>query len=135
MKGKNPASGGAPPASSANTQANYEEAVALIQREYIDKILNFIRDKGNKGVSPKDFIKVYEVVMFQCDSMDNGAKLYKFFQDVIKNYINDVALPEVKRQNGSSILVAYLKVWDDYAMFSKLMDRMFDYLNRYYLKN
>ena len=98
MKGKQQASSGAPPASSAATQQNYEEAVALIQREYIDKILDFIRDKeGNKGVSPKDFIKVYEVVMFQCDSMDNGAKLYKFFQEVIKNYINDVALPQVKR--------------------------------------
>jgi len=30
---------------------------------------------------------------------------------------------------------AYLKIWSDYAMLIKLLDRMFDYLNRYYLKN
>lgn len=32
-------------------------------------------------------------------------------------------------------MTAYLKIWDDYVMFAKLLDRMFDYLNRYYLKN
>jgi hypothetical protein len=26
-------------------------------------------------------------------------------------------------------------VWDNYTMLVKLLDRMFDYLNRYYLKN
>lgn len=33
------------------------------------------------------------------------------------------------------IIKAYLQVWKDFAMFVKLLDRMFDYLNRYYLKN
>jgi hypothetical protein len=31
--------------------------------------------------------------MFQCDSMDNGAKLYKYFQEVIKKYMTVVAIP------------------------------------------
>jgi len=38
-------------------------------------------------------------------------------------------------QNDLQIIKTYLKVWKDYAIFSKLLDRMFDYLNRYYLKN
>ena len=67
--------------------------------------------------------------------MDNGQKLYKYFQDLIKVYINEKAVPQVKSQNGISVVKAYLKVWKDYAMFVKLLDRMFDYLNRYYLKN
>ena len=33
------------------------------------------------------------------------------------------------------IIKAYLQVWKDFSMFVKLLDRMFDYLNRYYLKN
>ena len=28
-----------------------------------------------------------------------------------------------------------VKVWDDYVIYSKMMDRSFEYLNRYYLKN
>ena len=33
------------------------------------------------------------------------------------------------------IMQAFISIWDDFAMLTKLMDRMFDYLNRYYLKN
>lgn len=29
---------------------------------------------------------------------------------------------------------AFLKCYDDYTMVAKLLDRVFDYLNRYYLK-
>jgi hypothetical protein len=45
MKGSKTLSrGDAPPAPSGITNQNYEEAVALIQREYIDKVLDFIKD-------------------------------------------------------------------------------------------
>jgi hypothetical protein len=68
--------------------------------------------------------------------MDNGAKLYRYFQEVVKNYLKDVAVPQVNEKRGTSgVMTAYLKVWDNYAMLVKLLDRMFDYLNRYYLKN
>ena len=40
----------------------------------------------------------------------------------------------MKTKNGFSLLIAYVKEWDNYAMFSKLMNRMFDYLDRSYLK-
>jgi hypothetical protein len=32
-------------------------------------------------------------------------------------------------------LQAFVKVWDNYSMYVKLLDKMFDYLNRYYIKN
>ena len=50
--------------------------------------------------------------------------------------MKDVAVPQVNEKRGTSgVMTAYLKVWDNYAMLVKLLDRMFDYLNRYYLKN
>lgn len=68
--------------------------------------------------------------------MDNGAKLYRYFQDVVKKYLLEVAVPQVNEKRGTSgVMTAYLKIWDNYAMLVKLLDRMFDYLNRYYLKN
>lgn len=33
------------------------------------------------------------------------------------------------------LLPAFVKIFDNFAMLSKLMDRMFEYLNRYFLKN
>ena len=68
--------------------------------------------------------------------MDNGAKLYRYFQDVVKKYLLEVAVPQVNEKRGTSgVMTAYLKIWDNFAMLTKLLDRMFDYLNRYYLKN
>ena len=46
--------------------------------------------------------------MFQCDSMDNGAKLNKYFGDLVKLYIQEKAIPQVKSQNGIMIIKAYL---------------------------
>ena len=68
--------------------------------------------------------------------MDNAAKLYRYFQDVVKKYLLEVAVPQVNEKRGTSgVMTAYLKIWDNFAMLTKLLDRMFDYLNRYYLKN
>lgn len=45
-------------------------------------------------------------------------------------------MPQVNEKKGTSgVMTTYLKVWDNYTMLVKLLDRMFDYLNRYYLKN
>jgi Cullin family len=73
--------------------------------------------------------------MHQCDSKDKGGSLFNYFKDVIKGYITNKAIPFVNSQNGNSVVTAYIKIWSDYAMLVKLLDRMFDYLNRYYLKN
>jgi len=41
----------------------------------------------------------------------------------------------MRNKNGEDLLVSYIKIWDNYLIFSRLIDKMFDYLNRYYLKN
>ena len=43
----------------------YDEAQRVIQVQYVDKVLDFISSNGvKKCVSPAEFIKVYEVVMY-----------------------------------------------------------------------
>lgn len=50
---------------------SFEDAKSTIQKQYVDKVLAFIRSNGTeKCVSPGEFIKVYEVVMYQCDTAD-----------------------------------------------------------------
>jgi len=41
----------------------------------------------------------------------------------------------MKNKPKDQFLEAFVKVWDNYTMFAKLLDKMFDYLNRYFLKN
>lgn len=74
--------------------------------------------------------------MHQCDNNDNGGKLYQYVQQIFKDYIQNEALRLIKqRQDQGQLIEGFLKAFDNYAMLAKLMDRMFDYLNRYFLKN
>ena len=58
--------------------------------------------------------------------MDNADKLYRYFQDVVKKYLLEVAVPQVnEKRDTSGVMTVYLKIWDNYAMLVKLLDRMF----------
>ena len=46
----------------------------------------------------------------------------------LKSYIN-------REDTYQADLNNLVKVWNDYVIYSKMMDRSFEYLNRYYLKN
>ena len=38
-------------------------------------------------------------------------------------------------KQGQELLENLVKIWESFAIYSKMMDKIFDYLNRYYLKN
>ena len=38
-------------------------------------------------------------------------------------------------KTGQQLVETYVQVWKNYLLFSRLLDKMFEYLNRYYLKN
>lgn len=44
-------------------------------------------------------------------------------------------MPLLEGQNGERLLANLVKAWEAYIIYSKMMDRSFEYLNRYYLKN
>jgi hypothetical protein len=50
--------------------------------------------------------------------------------------LKDVAVPQVNEMRGTAgVMTAYLKVWTNFAILMNLLARMFDYLDKYYLKN
>lgn len=118
------------------SELSFEQAAALIQTDYVDRVFGFLNGKYQQVTTSKNFVKIHEVVMNQCDTQDNGGKLYQYFQQIIKDYIEKEALIYIRQQADRGLLMqAFVKIFDDFAMLAKLMDRMFDYLNRYYLKN
>jgi hypothetical protein len=46
---------------------SYPKAEVLIQNDYINKVLAFMEGKSARVVSNKEYLKVYGVVMAQCD--------------------------------------------------------------------
>ena len=81
------------------------------------------------------YIKVNSIVMNQCDQQDNGEKLFNFCEDVISRFIKHECLTKMTMKTGQQLVETYVQVWKNYLLFSRLLDKMFEYLNRYYLKN
>lgn len=73
--------------------------------------------------------------MAQCDQQDNGSKLYELYLKTLESYFNQNAHKYMLAQPKEQYLQAFVKIWTDYNMYAKLLDKMFDYLNRYFLKN
>ena len=51
------------------------------------------------------------------------------------SYINTEALPQIESKRGDALLTTFVQQWNNFLLFSRMVDKMFDYLNRYYLKN
>ena len=117
-----------------NEFPDFDVAAKRIKDDYIVQVLNFMNGRSQRVVPSSQYMRVYGIVMNQCDQQDNGAKLHKLYLDTLESYIKNDALTYINAHKFE-FLEAFAKVWDDYTMFAKLLDKMFDYLNRYFLKN
>ncbi len=114
---------------------DYAEASKQIKEGYIDKVIAFMKGQSARVVSNKEYVRVYGIVMNQCDQQDNGQKLHQLYLTTLESYIKKDALTYINSRPKVEFLEAFVKVWEDYTMFAKLLDKMFDYLNRYFLRN
>lgn len=99
------------------------------------RILAFLRDRSTKMVTNREYMLIYDTVQHQCDTEDNNEHLYAFFENAVKSYIKNELHTKMRDKSGEALIRAYVECWTDYTLYAKLMDKMFDYLNRYYLKN
>ena len=106
-----------------------------IKQGYIDRIVNFLNGKATRVVNNQEFMQIYEIIVNQCDTEDNNEDLYQFFESECDNYINSYLVPNLRGKRGDQMVAAFVKCWNNFAIFSKCCHRMFDYLDRYFLKN
>ena len=101
----------------------------------MDKVFAFFRGESSKLPNNEEFMKVYSYVLKQCDARDHNESLYGYFVQVVNEYLVSDLLPFIEDKTGAPLLEAFIKCWTDFAMFSKVIVRMFDYLNVFYLEN
>ena len=56
-------------------------------------------------------------------------------KEFITEYLDNEVVPVLTSCSGETLLNNLVKQWQSYVIFSKSMDRRFDYLNRYFLNN
>ena len=107
-----------------------------IGRSYINKVISFIRGERPDVVSSKVYISIYNYVIEQCDFGDNSANLYAYLDETISNFIEEDILAKLRplaadQTKRKQFTETFTRLWPTFKLFVKLIERIFEYLNRY----
>ena len=78
----------------------FPEAKAKIQKQYIDRVFDFMNKKRKDVAKPKEFIAVVEIVMKQCDDETHSKYLHQYFQEQLTDYIKRDLIPYFNNQRA-----------------------------------
>ena len=71
----------------------------------------------------------------QCDAHDRSAQMYIMYKGIVESYFNQVIKPSLVGKVGENFLLELVKQWNNYTIFSMLLNRLFDYLDINYVKS
>ena len=75
------------------------------------------------------------MIIYQCDTAEKNKEVLTIFEEFVSEYLDQSIKANLDCVQGPDLLVALGKNWDSFNIYSKMMDKSFEYLNRYYLKN
>ena len=103
---------------------------------YLDDLLNFLETQQRLS-NAKMFIASYTAILRLSDEQDKSAELYDIYQDRIRHFIKKVFEPKIQKKCNDSreFLEEYCNQWKKFTLFIFTLKKLFDYLDRYYLKN
>jgi uncharacterized protein (DUF2336 family) len=99
------------------------------------KLLAWLNKKSTRVVTHEEYMKVYQQIIYQCDTEDNNERVYDIFEEFVTEYLDQHVMSRLRREHDLQLLVNAVDRWDAYTLYSKMMEKSFEYLNRYYLRN
>ena len=103
---------------------------------YMKSIMHFLETKKS-NIRAKQYMATYECIVKISDENDEAEALYVIYQEKLKQYIEKHISRQIQSRAGDSreFLNEYVKQWKNYTIFTLSIIKMFNYLDRYYLKN
>ena len=56
-------------------------------------------------------------------------------EEFVQEYLDTGVLPTIQGKQGEELISSLVEIWENYCIYAKMMDRTFEYLNRFFLKN
>lgn len=109
-----------------------------VYKQYTKLILDHIREVATfQAQPPALFVQLYSQVQKLCDFSDEFTKFYLTkYESTLLDYVEQDVVPHLCAcLDQGHILEGLIKSWENFAMLSYMMKRMFSYLDRFYLRN
>ena len=80
-------------------------------------------------------MQTYACVVKLSDDNEGLSDLYKLYKDKVKNYLDKINQTLVAKSSDTrEFLKEYTDLWNKYTIYVYSLNRIFDYLDRFYLK-
>ena len=70
-----------------------EQCKDFIYNNYVGKLLQFLRGEVTRVTTHAEYMKVYSLIIWQCDSNDSNEQINMIFQEFAEEYLREEVLP------------------------------------------
>eukprot|EP00742_Colponemidia_sp_Colp-10_P012374 GILJ01013887.1.p1 GENE.GILJ01013887.1~~GILJ01013887.1.p1 ORF type:complete len:778 (-),score=125.49 GILJ01013887.1:93-2393(-) len=114
--------------------ASLAVALTTIRESHVERLKDYLQS-GVFQRSNQQFMQIYGMVVELADKDDMGKDLFNFYKDTITDYVCNVVAPCCVKLYGEELLKEAAKRWENHKIFVYWMQRVFQYLDRYYCPN
>ncbi|CAE7529703.1 CUL3A [Symbiodinium natans] len=111
-----------------------EQGLELIEKERVQPLLAYLRTGKFENKTNMTFMKAYSVVVQFGDQQQHSFKLYSYYKKVISDYCKD-AMAQLQPLAGEDLLNALAQLWEKNTILVFWMQRVFQYLDRFFTKS
>ena len=105
---------------------------------YNSEILKFLSGGGGSNVRASSFLQTYMGIQAVSDEYGRPDAMYEVYKDTLNEYIAGIASPESRAINSTygscqDYIIEYDKQWRHFSSYSFVLNKLFTYIDRYYL--
>ena len=82
------------------TDVPLDQCKRFISDNYVNKLLLFLRGESNRVTTNKEYMKVYQLIIYQCDTNDNNEQIYDILEEFVNEYLQSEVLQKLDGSTG-----------------------------------
>ena len=118
----------------SNIKVNIKNSIKDIENEMIKGILEYLKDGTFPNNSSNSFVNAYTIVQTIADIGDKESEqLYNYHNKIIKDYIEE-CYKLISKEPISQLVDSFIKYTEKINILIYWLNKIFTYLDRYYMK-
>ena len=117
------------------TMLSLPQCENYIDKNYILPMIAFLRGERQSIATQKEFLDCRTAVNEQCDAHDRSSQVHQLYTRKLDAYFAGEIHPNLRGKFGEMFLLELVRQWDNYTIFTMLLNRLFDYININYVRS
>lgn len=112
-----------------------ESELSGLRNSLISNVLKYLDTGIFDNKTNHAYVNAYSKVLDLADIDENAKYLYEYYKNTIRNYTISVVKKEISSKRGVDLLRSLSRRWENHKILVYWMQKIFYYLDRYYIKN